>query len=66
MKKLLLLISIFAIVCSSECSNDNQATKSIMIVQGNLKGLPDGTILLMGRTVEAEHINFDTNHHFSE
>lgn len=60
MKKLLLLISIFVIVCSSECSNDNQATKSIMIVQGNLKGLPDGTIFLVGRTIEGNNLNIDS------
>ncbi len=60
MKKLLLLIAIFVMVSSSQCSNNNKVAKSNMIVQGNLKGLPDGTIFLMGRTIEGKHINIDS------
>lgn len=60
MKKLLLFISIFIIVCSSKCSNDNQAAQSIMIVQGNLKGLPDGIIFLMGRAIGGNIFNIDS------
>ena len=63
---IIICILLVGAICNLKCTNAFNTTR--MVIKGDLKGLPDGTMILIGRTFDGKNINIDstmtTNGHF--